>query len=513
MQQFQPMEFLAGAGGLNRVQNVDLFPVTDLVDCEAIIGEHFTWEKEGGASLFYPAALGSSIVAAWDFFDNSFVQHQIVGLADGRILEVNTAGIVATLGTLTAGQPIIFSEGYIDTTTKALFVWNGRNLPSYWTGSGALVGISTPLTEWTGTNHPTTGFLHGFRQVAFGAAGQPHIVALSSPDNHQAFGASAEDSSFLTMYPGEGERIMAGFSWREQAFFGKRPRGLYRLNDEDTNIANWETPKVTDAVGIPAHRAVVALENDVLFLDCDGYFHTLSQIRTDGQKEVPSLLAQELADFIRSEINLNRLDLVQATYYGRKKQVLFAVPGVGASTNTRKLLLDLNGEQPRVFFSRRDECTALTTRREGQTQEPIAGDSLGNLWRLDRAARNKNSVGYTGQYETPTKPVIDGIQFANLKELVLEMRPDGEYDLTVEVHRDGALGQTLQISMQTTGLPIGSFTLSQDALAGKVVASRPDRLEGEARHVKLLAKNSGANETFSVMKQTVRYTPGRHRSG
>ncbi len=103
-----------------------------------------------------------------------------------------------------------------------------------------------------------------------------------------------------------------------------------------------------------------------------------------------------------------------------------------------------------------------------------------------------------------------GIRLANLYELQVVFNPVGNWDLTMEVHRDGQLGQTLLFSMQSTGGAVGSFSLDSDVLGGTTIQNAIQRLEGDCKYLKLLGRNSGAGQDFSVMNHLIRYKPGRH---
>jgi hypothetical protein len=518
-QDLVPVELLAGTGGLNRMQNLAQIPKTDLAWVESLTVENITWQKMAGALAYNSAPLDTGLNSIWDFFNKAFVQEQIAWLADGRTVVVDQAGTIQK--TLNAGTPPTFGwmvEGFLDTATKALFFYNGLDVPRVYANDGTTVTTSIPLAslspDWQPGHYPTMAFMHGFRMVAVGGP-DSHRAYLSSPRSHDRFAPAEGDSLGLAVYPGKGQKLVGGISFREKGYLFKYPRGIYGIQDSDSNIANWSTPELTDAVGMAGPGCICAVEDDVIFLDSDGYFHALSAVQTQKQETVPTLFSRETSDFIRTQVNLNALELTRSVYYSRKRLLIFAVPAAGSTVANRYLLIDYNlPSGPRLLWSSRDECPALALRRENKTQEPIIGDSTGYIWRLDRAARNKGGAGYRSQYEVPAQALIEGgIRRMNLFELEVVFRPTGEHDLSMEVHKmtkDGADVETLAFSMQTFGAPIGSMSFDPDVLAGTEIQTARRRLHGDANYLKLIGYNNNADENYSVMSHIVRGKPGRY---
>ena len=346
--------------------------------------------------------------------------------------------------------------------------------------------------------------------VAWGNTNFPHNLYLSIPGVHNDF--AGPESAVERMFPGEGEKITAGLFWRNKFYVGKSPQGLYILDDTDPSIANWERARVTTSIGASGPGCMLALDDDVLILGTDGYFYAISQIRTLGQIEVPPFLPIETAQFLKEKLNLAALDKVRSVWFGHKRQAWFAVP-TGVSTICNAIIiLDLHEHgNPKFLYSSRDVCPALTMRRGSLTavRKPSFGDTNGFIWQGDQTARNKDSGAYPAQYETVPVAVVPGaVHRANLAELQVVMSPQGNYDLTLEVQRDGQVSQTLAFSMQTPGAAVGSISLDADVLAGQTIANVKHRLEGDCHYIKLVGKNANANENFAVMNHLVRWSVG-----
>ena len=533
------MTFPCGKGGLNRMDNYLNFPVEDLAWIDGITVENTAWEKEAGAIKLNSEAKSTDILTVRDFWydDQVDAEERIYCLLDDKnILELDSAGATTTTmdmslnitGTLTTAtflpgftDATTFAPGFISTPTPGIFrtlilftdaglpvymvppAWNGTSDPNFF-----LTGYQA--ADWTSANgFPHFGFHHNFRVLAFTKTSS--IIYMSNPKNHIQFDADSPNTYIMDVYPGEERYIAAGVSWRQTAYLFKYEYGIYVLNDTDSNIASWRVDKLTDSFGVAGHGCVLSYEKDVIVLSAEGYFYSLSDIVTLGQKDVVPILPQELGEFIRSEINTSRLDLVRSVYYARKRQIIFMLPATGTTVLNRRLVFDMAMPQRvRITWSERDTCLDLTVRRNSGVQQPMWCDADGFIWLGDQATRSKDSGAYTGQFETPPiSPYPNGEQYFNLKEVQVTMKPTGNYDLSLEVHTDNTLRDTLTVSQQASGVPTGSFSLDADVLAGTVVKTTHFRINGEATRIKLLGRNTAAGETFAVQNITVRGTPGR----
>jgi hypothetical protein len=467
----------------------------------AVVGLHDAWNSAPSGSPTVPEVTTQKLIVA------------LAGATNGlKILDTD--------GTVLSSQNLAEASAYnpmvdinIRTTIRSQIMFSGGGFsgPLYTVPETyTLQSLAYPSADWSAGLFPHFGFTHNFRLLCFTKVSS--ILYMSNPKDHTEFANTRPNTRIMDVFPGEQHYIAGGVSWRGRAYLFKWERGIYFVDDSDTNLANWTTRKVTDAVGVAGPGCVVAYEDDVIFLGSDGYFYSLSTVQTLGQESVPPILPAEFGEFIRSEINVGALDLVRSTYYARKRQLWFALPATGTTTVNRRLIFDANlPGKIRVTWSERDEMPVLGTRRRSNVQEPIWGDSDGFVWVGDQATKSKAGAAYTSQFETPPVSLLpNGEQFGNLKELQVTFKPEGDYDLDMEVHGDSNLLQTLTVSQQVSGTPTGSWTMDADVLAGKVIRTSAHRLEGEARRVKLLGRNTEAAENFAVQQFNVRFTPGRH---
>lgn len=516
-----------GKGGLNRMDNYLDFPIEDLAWVDGLTAEHNAWEKEGGASKFNSSALGAAVLTAHDAWNSSPSGSATVpAVTTQKLLTVissttNTIRTLHTDGSVLNSQNLaaapyapFFVNGVIRNVISSQIMFSLNTIPLYTVPETyALQTCAYPAADWSTTEYPSIAFTHNFRMLC--ATTLTSIVYMSSPNDHTVFASTQPNTRIMDVFPGDNRNISAGVSWRGRAYIFKNERGIYYIEDSDSNIANWRTIKVTDAVGVAGPGCVVAYEDDVIFLATDGYFYSLSDIQTLGQKSIKPILPAELSDFIRFELSFDKMPLTKGIYYAAKRQIWFSLFGSGSPPYAnRRLILDANlPGKIRILWSERDEMACLSTRRNSGILNPIWGDSDGYVWVGDQAARNKDGSGYLGQFETPPFSIFPSDdRFANLKELNVTFKPKGAYDLSLEVHADDALVQTLTLSQQSTGSPTGSFSLDADVVAGDVIGTTVVPLEGEAQRVKFVGKNEEDDETFAIQALNIRHTPGSHHA-
>lgn len=512
------LEIPAGRGGINRSKNLENVPITDLSYVDGITCERDLWEKETGAEKINSTVLtGSAAVKGGvEFTSAAGVTEQIAYIDSGvsaSLVTVGAGGVVKTIASgLTTGGFPVFAEGW-DGATKALYIVTGLDAPQVYTGGATTSAIPTPSPDWSGSNQPSWVAAHRERMAMGGNANFPHNVYLSVPGEHGNY--TGPLSAVQRIYPGSGQKIVTGVSWRDRLYLFKYPRGVYFLNDLDPNIANWSVAEITRAFGVAGPGCVNPIEDDLVILGSDGFFYALSQIRTLGQIAVPPLSTLETNQFIKEELNLAQLALVQSVWYGHKRKAIFVVPATGSTVNNRRIDIDMHeAGSPRFHFSRRDTCPSIWLRRATatDTQKPVFGDASGFVWAMEQATRGKAGIGFNGQYETrPIALYPKGIRRGNLKELEVVFDPQGNFDLTVEVLRDGSVSELLAYSQQTPGAAASSISLDSDVIAGFTIANRRHRMTGDCRYVKLIGKNAVLNETFAISNHIVRYSPGSNR--
>ena len=513
MRQLTPLRIVCGKGTLNASRSPSEVKNTDLVSMDALTFEHDTLQKEGGATKFNTTVITDApkVVFLWDFMTGAFVQELVAGTSDGKYMTLTTSGIDKTLTSGLGTDKFVFgAEGVNATGVKTLFLMNGFDQMKMYTGGATAVDITTPAADWA-TVKPAWAFLHNNRMYA---GGKSHNAYASILGNHVSYDTGAGGLVF-NVYPGEGEYLVGGTSWRGRAYFFKYPKGIYYLDDSSADVADWQMKRLSFFVGAAGTGCIIQAADEVIFVSPDTYFHTLSAVTEFGDAKSSAILPNELGTYLRENVNTARLDRVQNCFYPQKRKILFGFSGTGSSVNN--LIIGLDGHRLGTlqgFKSGRDECEALCVRRDPDTKvaKPLAGNSTGYVYILDQEARNKDSAGYTSGFLTRNMELFEGGgRNANLKELEVEFVAAGVWTLNVDVYQDGDFSETLTFLMQGLGAVLGSFILDTDVLGVSTVQNARSRLHGDCRRVQYQGYNNSANESYSIAGLTTKITQGNER--
>lgn len=356
-------------------------------------------------------------------------------------------------------RPGFFVEGGKEAAAdnRKLFYFNGVDPVQVLSGNGtSTTDITSPPSDWgTVTNkatQPVAGCIHENRLAAWGNLNDPHRVYFSDPDDHEDFTTDPFSVRFASHI---GDRIFCGLDYQGILFVWKYPRGIFYLDDTSLDVTDWNYRVKSEVLGCaPSPYAALALDDDVLFLTADGNFHLLSAVDTLGGVRASDLTRRMgLHKWIRDNVNLERLDLVQSVWHAHKKVAYFAVPGTSQTDNTLLLKFDFGlvdfGGNIRFSWSDRDTVHGLALRRSlrGGPPTPVLGENT-FVYLMDQEARNKNSVGYTTQYQTPHLDFGDVEGELRSKRKIYDFleivfAPTASGTATVDVYVDQTLRQTL----------------------------------------------------------------------
>jgi len=442
----------------------------------------------------------------------TFASH---GLTNGTAVQVRNNG-----GALPAGLAID-TEYYIVSAAANTFQLSA-------TSGGAAINITTNGTgtqyvykslrpaDWV-SGKPTWAFTHFGRMYAGGNTNMPDGAYVSVLDNHSDFINSG--TLFFYVYPGEGERLVGGLSWRNKAYLFKYPKGIYVLDDSSSDVADWGWRRVSKYVGCVGPNAMLEADDEVYFVSPDGYIHALSAVQESGDVMSSAILPMELGTYIRENVNFTRLAKVASAYYARKRKIVFGFSGSSSSVNDVIIGLDIhrtiNGARDfQPFVSLRDKCQSLVTYRDSSSDQNhlLAGSDSGYVYQLDTETRSKDGAGYQSRFETKDLDLFDqGSRRGNLREIEVTFVPVGNWSLDLSVYLDGDLGDPITLSMAGLGGVLDSFILDTDILGTEVLQNTRGRLYGDARRVRIAGENSNPDETFSVTNLAIKYTPGNVR--
>lgn len=372
--------------------------------------------------------------------------------------------------------------------------------------------------EWHPNSYPTFGFLHNGRLVVGGSPTDPHRVWISLLNDHENFIDTGAQN--LAIYPGEGERLVGGVSFKGLAILWKYPRGIYVIDTTNPVPSNWTVNRLSSSIGGVSPMGQVLIDDDMLFIDATGTFQLLSGIQQFGDLGSQNLSqVAQLNTFIRDNVELSALSRTQAIYYVAKREVHFAVCGKGETLYpNRRLVIDFNQlEKPRFRWSNRDSNPALWLRRDS-TNVPrlVCGDTSGHVWLLDQDTRSKGGAGYEARFQTPyldfayADPSL-ATKRKNGRFLEFNIEPRGNWDLTVNIWWDGDLHETVTFSMNPSGIALGTFIIGTHELGSSKLLTRRRRITGSGHRFSIECFNSGAGQDFSIAGARLYFDPSDER--
>lgn len=513
---------VAGAGSFNGADNVARVPITDLIRARNITAEGDAWRKTPGGSAFDPVAVSGTPnhIAGYDWVPIAGTQRIISAWSDGKIYRealgnVDAATLV-TLGTPDTMGIFVAGGAEVSGNNRKLFYFSESNPVKVLDGDASVMNtISTPPADWTGANQPIGGTIHDGSLVGWGNPNYKHGVYASVPTNHEDF--TSAGSALVKVYPGEGERIVAGISFIPyRLYVWKYPRGLYFI-DTTGGFASPKVVKVRDDVGAAGPGCVVRAGNDVLFLSAEGSVHSLTAVQSSEDLRDSDITAQLNLEFwMRDQVSITRLNRARMLYFGQKKQAFVAVTSKGSiggfggsAVNDRLLLLDASREPVRGFWDDKSAAyEGLFLRRDTDGVEKPTGGKLGKILLFDRVSRNVDGLAYNAEFEIPTTdfgwydPELAS-RDKRFDYLEITIVPTGSYSMSFDIFIDGRYTQTITTMLGSSGGTLGSFILGTDRLGGRQIVNHKARLHGRGRYFAVRGYNSGLNQDFSISTITV----------
>lgn len=471
-------------------------------------------QKEGGAVKLNAAALGapSIIVAGINYSPIAGATRDAVFLANGNVRKDSGTGtfptsLVAGLNNARDPAPwFAMGGGEAAGQPRTLFMFSSSNQVQAVDGDGAVMAaITTPPADWAGAgNFPTFGLVHEGRLIGGGNASDPHRIYYSKSTDHQDFAAPG---GTLSIFPGEGERLVGAVSFKGLLILFKYPVGIYTVETNDPSPSGWRVTQLSQAVGAVNQQTIVKIDNDTMFMDAGGNIQLLSATNAFGGVMSGNVSQKsDIAQFMRDSVNLTAIKRATGLWYGTKQQAQFSLPLTGSSENNLRLIVDFSNPQVGVRFllSYRDAPISMWMRPDTfGVAKPVHGDPLGFVYLMDQVARNKAGAGYSFAFETANMDLsfVDP-RMATLNKtgdfLEIVFEPQGDWDLVVQVVWDDVPGPPILYAMGGNSSPLGTFTLGTDALGSTSIRSIRKRIAGSGRRLRLICTNSGVDQNIAI---------------
>lgn len=470
-------------------------------------------QKEGGTSRFVASAQGFSIDSGISYSPAAGLERQAIFSGTGTIRKYdpgtgNFSISMASGLNATRDPPAYFMMGGGEAvgSPRTLFMFSSVNQVRAVDGDGiVMTAITTPPADWAGAgNFPTFGVLHEGRLWGGGNANDPHRMYYSRASDHQDFSAPG---GTLSVHPGEGERLVGGISFKGLLILWKYPRGVYAINTQDPSPLGWRVERLSSAVGGVSQHLIVPIDNDTIYLDPGGNIHLLSATNAFGGVESSNISQKsDLAEYMRTQIDLTRLIRCVGVWYGTKQQAWFTLKQLTETDVNTRLVVDYSNPQagPRFLKSSRDQINSMWMRPDAVgVNKPIYGDQAGLIYLMDRDARNKDGAAYTMLFSTANTdfafadPIL-ATKNKNGDFLEIIFEPQGDWDLAVQIFWDDTPGPPMLFTMGGDGAPLGSFILDTDVLASLAIKSIRKRMAGSGRRFRLEAQQTGLNQNVAL---------------
>lgn len=518
----------------------------ELIIANNITLENTRLEKAFGSARYNNTSLGSGVVAAIDWWPDDNTQQFIAVTRDGsiwqlpdiqtitKITSTNTALVAGQTPTNTTAvtnlliqqnQPCIIQGGAeAQGNSRKLFVLSGNDCIQVIKGNSTKrYNISLPSADWSGRNWPSFGLIHDGRLMVWGCPNNPHQVYASSPENHEDFQTFGGLALNITVYPGDGQRIISGSVYKGRLFWFKFPRGVYYLDDSDPNTANWNVFKYSDSFGASSSFSACQPLDDMLVANNYGSITSFKAVQYYGGFEMADVLRNSRASkYVRDYMQASGLLVRQCIYYEYKKLCFFSYQSSQGILSDRILVIDFNQENPRILWYDKDQPNCLGLRRDfvSQVQKPFYGCEDGFIYLMDQEDRNVGGAGFNFEFMTPhhdfhqMSSLQSGYQTSDMGQknklfdmLTVEFEQTGNWSLNLDIYIDGRFTETIQCGLATKK-GLGEFALGVDRL----YSGAPDKIQlplhGMGKTIAIRGYDNGAaNQNIRLLSMTVWFRP------
>lgn len=514
-----------GLTGLNGSLNIGDLVASDLIEADGVLVEGGTLRKEPGALKLNTSDLDGDIIAGinWSPIGDVRRDYVVVQYSASNVEVMRDTGtgafgteIATALSADDAGDkpnPLwIPAGGEAVGATRKLFLVSPDLAVRYINGDDTSFTAATMAADWTTDGErPSFGVVHRGRLWLGGNNSDPHRLYATASSDHTDWSTPTT----LSVYPGEGERLVGAVSFRGYLYVFKYPAGIYQIDTSSSTVGDWNARKISGAVGAVSQGTILEILNDVLFLDHAGNFHLLSAVDTEGDVSASNISAQKsMDDFFRRTIDLDRLRRAAGVWDWTRRHALFGLSQAGSTTNDIKIVVDFSDPRQgiRWFTSTRDVTQSLWMRpdSEGGQVRPVYGDDAGFIRLLNQTDRTKDGAFYgmnvlsaPMDFSFIDDRLTDRIKTSQFLDVTYQ--PVDDTGFTLSVLWDGSVTATVIIEPSQAGAALGSFTLGTDSLGGEsgdisTLLSRRRRVVGSGRRMQVRVEEDGSSADVQIVR-------------
>ncbi len=470
-------------------------------------------EKDPGSKRLNNSALPSGVKSTFDWWPNTVTQRLLAVTGEGRTYKINNQGShseitnesPAPITLSTDNQTHMMSAGAeVAGNEKKVFIFTGKDPIQVISGDGSTRrNISNPAADWSNSNQPSFGFMHRGRVIAMGNLNDPHRIYVSDDDNHEKFDSGGATAS---VYPGTGERLLCGFTYKSRAYLLKYPVGVYYIDDSaGADPTSWFIREISSEFGAASAHPIASLVDDALIANSAGSITSVAASQSFGDikaGDILSLLRAE--DLLRQVATTGGILDRHAVYYSEKKQALFTYRARGKSKPNGMLVIDYAGQKPRVIWCDKDQANCLSMRKDHKgILRPVYGSEDGYVYLMDQSERNVGGTAYRSEVHTPHMDFSQlgaevGEKNKQFQSLELVFESTGRWNVYVEVFIDGNYVETIPFQV-SQGPVLDHFKLDHDRLTGKAPKKRSKPLHGCGRRISFRLYHEEKNQNFKLL--------------
>jgi hypothetical protein len=524
-----------GAGGLNSNYNVYRIPPQQLVRAQNVRFDNQAINKAPGAALLDTISDAGICLGASNYFVNAGSEVSLTAWEDTHIYKSSSNNFNATdLGVFGATtEPVVMvpfsnlAESGSTVANRMAFFSKGTTPTTVVGNGGSFTAFTAVSADWATTNAPTGGFLHDFRLCAYGIEAYPHNVYFSTLTDLTDFTGAGR--KVMSVYPGEGQKIVAGISYLETAcVIFKYPRGIYLIDTVDLTAPVNPAYRVTDAIGGAGPNALCEVNGDNWFICDQGRIHSLNQLRGDIDPKQSDITAQlDIDEFVKRNVDLSKVKWARLHFDPRRQEVIYSFTSKTSSTgiNDTAIIVRLpsgQGGPALVSIDKRGDnlYNAIWARQSSIGEHEVLGAGDGGevyLWNDIQNGVTGYSVDGASYQGVFSHPVTDfsymDPSFASLQKqfkwLDVQLLPtETESTLSVDVFVDDRYVDTLTMDLALTEAFVFD-TAEWDAatFAGVEYQFKRLPLDVTGRKIQFVWYNNSVDQAFIVADAHVTFVP------
>lgn len=309
---------------------------------------------------------------------------------------------------------------------------------------------------------------HQGKQWAAGNWSVPYRLYYSVTGNPEDWTSSGSGS--IDIDPGDGDRIVGLFSWKNDLWVFKGPNRLSIHRITGSTPSTYARTTFISGLSAANQHCIFEMGDDLAFVSPRGTVHSLKATDAYGDYN-QAYINYPILTWCRDNMNQSRREYWQACTDPLRGYTLITFPQNGITNNNRCLMLDwrfmAQGEpHPRWALWDFGSFASLGYCLDTNNRPRIfAGGYDGYVYRLDQSSRTHNSTSINYDVKTPFLTYGSEYYTKSISDASIGMAPRSTNTATFGWTCDSAAEVTKTFS-QSGGSVLDSFLLGTDVLGG-----------------------------------------------